>query len=322
LDDLVLRTAALIFLLVTGGGARADPPTLTVERLRESDAAALPAYTLRVTIHERVNVGLFGQGIGRYACVLTRGAPGFAALCEPEELPEAVYRPPDAPSYKSLDYDLEGNLGVWMRAKWVTLSTATTNLSYDDGRTFFVSPQGVVVKRGVSRTLSRYAPDDLSGWALSKLRRVWWALGQGLSGNFERVLSRSEDGGLRRISVHSKRGRWPGIWHTAYQMQPSPIIREASWISDARSDVTVEFVTKGTRQFGAVTLAEEGVVRFPFPTNPIESRVVLQDFAPRFDEKLFRHVKETLERVRADETVKVLDYPWGPPTPPPVTTHP
>ncbi len=324
----VLSASAVIFVLLAEHGVRADPPPVTLESLRQSDPTNLPAYTLRVRLEERAG-GLPGQGRGWYACVLTRGAPGFAASCKAEQLPKAVYYPTDPPSgyrpigYTSLDYDSEGNLCVWMRAKWVTLSTATINESYDEGRTFFVSPQDVVVKTGVSRRLDRYAPDDLSGWALSKLRRVWWALGQGLSGNFERILRRSDDGGLLRISVHSKRGRGAGVWHTAYQMQPSPIIREASWIWDARSDVSVHVTTKGARQFGAMTLAEEGVVRFPFPQeNPIETRVILKDFEPRFHEGLFKQVQETLEKVRADESVKVLDYPWGPPTPPPVTTHP
>ncbi len=317
-----LGASVVIFVLVAEGGVRADPPPVTLESLRQCDAANFPAYTLRVRIEEPVQTVFRRQGIGTSACTLTRGEAGFAALCEAEQLPKPVYHPPGSPGYMDPEYDLDGNLVVHMRSKWVTLLTPTTNETFKEGRSFFVNREGVVVKTGVTRRLDRWAPDDLSGWALSKLRRVWWALGQGISGDFERVLRRSEDGGLRRIGVHSKRGRWPGVWHTAYQMQPSPVIREASWISDARSDVSVEFVTKGARRFGAVTLAEEGVVRFPFPKNPIETRVILKDFDPRFDEELFTQVQETLERVRADETVKVLDYPWGPRTPPPVTTHP
>ena len=324
LANVLLWTAGVVLVFPVYGDVRADPPDVTLESLRQFDTAGLPAYTLRVTIEEPVQTVFRRQGIARYACVLTRGAPGFAASCKAEELPKPIYQPPGSSGYMEPEYDIEGNLAVGMRSKWLTLSTATTNETYDEGRTFFVNRQGAVLKRGgVSGTLSRYPPDDLWGWSLSKLRRVWWALGRGLPGDFESIVSASEPEGLRRVEIRSKlEGRWPGVWRAAFDTQASSLIRVASFISNARSDVSVEVTSKGVRQFGSVTLAEEGVVCFPHPHNPFETRVVLKDFEARFDEGLFKQVEATLKRVRADDTVKVLDYPRGPPTPPAVTTHP
>ncbi len=301
-------TMAAVLLILGEGPISADPPALTLEGLRQGDPANLPAYTLRVKLEQPAG-GLIGQGVGRYVCVLTRGKPGFAGLCEAEELPKPVYFPPGTPSYRSDDYDSEGNLGLWVRAKNAILLTTTVNDDYDEGRTFGVNPQGVVVDTGVTRRIDRYAPDDLWGGGLSNLRRVWWALGQGLSGDFERIGSTSEAEGLQRVEIHSKsEGRWPGVWHTAFDTEQSSLIRQASFISDARSDVSVEVTSKGARQFGPLTLAEEGIVRFPSLRYPMETRVFLQNFEPRFDEELFRQVQKTLQRVLTEGNLLILDY--------------
>ena len=74
--------------------------------------------------------------------------------------------------------------------------------------------------------------------------------------------------------------------------------------------------THGARRFGNITLAAGGSSRSLFGdgSEPLERRVVLQDFQPRFDDQLFAEVKRTLASLDG-QNVKVVDYRSDPQNP-------
>lgn len=321
--------ALLIVLSSTALWVSAGEPRPTwLEDLRRRDASTLPAYTLRVTLEEPANFIFRDQGNSVKTCTITEGPVGLAAWCQADKLPKPVYHPPGTFNTQGMDYDDHGRLGVGMRARWITLRTAKTNETYEENRVFYVSPQGVVVDAGVSRRLDRCPPDDKGrcSWTFTTLRRIWWALGHGFASDLIKVEGDvSDSGNVNRARIRGSLFGFPGgRWEMDVEKPPTKLVRQATFIRDVDGQPLHQVTTHGARHFGDVVLADGGSFRSLLGDGyeGIERRVVLKEFEPRFDEELFRQVKETLERVRADDTVKVVDYPRGPPTPPPVATHP
>jgi hypothetical protein len=202
-----------------------------------------------------------------------------------------------------------------MRARWVTLRTAKTNETYEEHRVFYVNPQGVVGHAGVYRTLNRYPPDDdgRCSWSFTTLRRIWWALGHGFASDLIRVEGDVSDSGkMNRMRI---RGSFGG-WQMAVEKPPTRLVREATFIRDVDGHPLYQVTTHGARQFGDVTLAEGGSARSLFGVGyePLERRVVLQDFQARFDDQLFAEVKRTLASLEGQD-VEVVDYRSDPKNP-------
>lgn len=317
-----IRWCAVLFMLspVVRLIWAADPAQVGLESLQEGDAARIPAYTLKVTLEEPANVMFRDQGNSVTTCTITYGPAGFAASCKADELPRPVYHPPGTFNTQGMDYDDQGSLGIAMRARWVTLRTKETNETYEEHRSFYVNPQGVVVDSGVSRTVNRYPPDDQGtcSWSFTTLRRVWWALGYGFTSDLDRLEGEvSESERLHRMRIRGSLFGFPGgVWQMAVEKPPARLVREATFIRDLDLRPVVEVVTKGARQFAGVTLAEEGILRLPFNDrgDAIETRVVLQDFNASFDDQIFAEVKRTLENLGGEE-VKVVDYRSDPKNP-------
>lgn len=304
-----------------------EPAEAWLEAFQRGDASTLPAYTLAVSLEEPANLFL-GQGNAVWSCRITRGPAGLAALCEPEQLPEPVYHPPGTYDCRAMDYDDDGRLAVGMTARWVTLTTGKTNETYDEDRVFYVSPQGVVVTAGVYRTLDRCPPDDKGrcSWSYTALLRIWRALGHGFAFGLTEVEGDvSDSGNMNRARIRGSGWGGPptGVWRMGVEQRPTRLVREATFLRNVDGHPLYKVTTHGARRFGDIILAEEGSFHSLLGGGEaIERCVVLKDFEARFDEKLFRQVKETLEQAQTDETVKVRDYTSGTPTPPPVTIHP
>ena len=297
----------------------AEPTQVMVKNLQEGDAARIPAYTLKVTINEPADIFFPEDGNSVTTCTITQGPVGLAASCQADELPKPVYHPPGA--YGWLGYDDHGRLGVGMRARWMTLRTNETNETYEEDRVFYVSPQGVVVDSGVSRTLNRYPPDDqgMCSWSYTQLHRYWRALGHGFASNLLKIEGDVSDSGkMNRMRIRG--GCWGGlsggVWQMAVEKQPTGLVREATFIRDVDLRPLEEIRTKGARQFDGVTLAEEGLLRLLLNDDgdAIETRVVLQDFRARFDDQLFAEVRETLQNLEGEE-LQVVDYRSDPKNP-------
>jgi len=297
-----------------GSALAADPRDVTLESIRERDALQTPTYTLKVTVEEPAHFIFRDQGNSLKSCTITQGPAGFAASCHADRLPKPVYHPPG--TYEGPDYDDLGRLGVGMRASFVTLRTKEINETYEEVRVFYVGPQGEVVDAGVSRTLDRYPPDDRgrSSWSYNHLHRVWWTLGHGFSPHLVQLQGEvSESGKLHRMRVRGGFGdNSPvGVWQMGVETPPTRLVREATFLRDVDGQPVVEVVTKGTRQFDRVALAEEGSLR---TSDGIETRVILQDFNSRFDEELFRKVTKAFEDL-AGEEIQVVDYRADPKKP-------
>lgn len=324
-----IRWCAMLFVSfpVAPLVSAADPGQFRLESIQDADAARILAYTLKVTIEEPANAMFRDQGNSVTSCKITQGPTGFVASCKADELPKPVYHPPRTFNTQALDYDDHGSLGVAMKDRWVTLRTKESNQTYEEHRSFYVNPQGVVVDSGVSRTLNRYPPNDqgICSWSFTTLRRVWWALGHGLASDLFQIEGDiSESGKLNRMRIRGSLGGFPGgVWQMAVEKPPKRLIREATFIRDVDLRPLVEVVTHGARQFDGVTLAEEGSVRLPINDrgDAIETRVVLQDFNASFDDQLFAEVKRTLENL-AREGVQVVDYRSDPKNPSRTTLPP
>jgi hypothetical protein len=285
-----------------------------MKNLQEGDAARIPAYALKVTIDEPVDIFVPEQGNSVTTCTITQGPVGLAASCHADELPKPVYHPPG--TYRWMGYDDHGRLGVGMRARWVTLRTKETNETYEEDRVFYVSPQGEVVDAGVSRTLSRFPPEDRGrcSWTYNQLHRVWWALGHGFSPHLVELQGNVVESGQRHeLRVRGGFGddNPVGVWRMGIEASPTRLVREATFLRDVDGQPLVEVTTKGERHLDGVTFAEEGSLR---TSDGVETRVVLQDFQARFDDQLFAEVKQTLQNLEGEE-LQLVDYRSDPKNP-------
>ena len=123
---------------------------------------------------------------------------------------------------------------------------------------------------------------------------------------------------MNRVRIRGRFIGFPGgVWQMAVEKPPTRLVREATFIRDLDLRPLEEITTKGARQFGDVTLAEEGLLRLPRNDDgrAIETRVVLQDFKARFDEQLFADVKRTLDNAASGGELTVRDYRDNPSRP-------
>lgn len=297
-----------------------EPAQAWLEDFQRGDASRIPAYTLRVTLEEPANFMLRDQGNTVWTCTITQGPNGFAASCQAHKLPKPVYHAPGTFSYRGMDYDGEGNLVIWMKTKWVTLRNKVANETYAEQQSFFVNPQGVVVRSGVNRRLDRCPPEDQGrcSWSFTTLRRIWWALGHGLASDLIKVEGDISDSGkMNRARIRGTVFGFPGgVWQMAVEKPPTKLVREATFIRDVDGQLLYKVTTHGARQFGDVTLAEGGSFFSLFGDGfeALERRVVLQDFQARFDDQLFAEVKRTLESLEG-QNVAVVDYRSDPKNP-------
>lgn len=298
-----------------------EPGQAWLEDFQQVDASRIPSYRMRVTLEQPANFMLRDQGDTVWTCKMTDGPNGFAASCQAAELPRAIYHPPGTFNYRGMDYDGDGNLVIWMRTKWFTLRNKVANETYAEEQSFFVNPQGVVVRSGMSRRLDRCPPEDRGrcSWSFTTLRSIWLALGHGFASNLNDIEGDVSDSGkLNRVRIHGSGWGGPptGIWQMVVEKAPTRLVREATFFRDVDSQPLQQVTTYGARKFGDVTLAEGGTYRTLFGegNEAHERRIVLQDFQARFDEQLFEEVKRMLASLKGQD-VKVVDYRLDPKNP-------
>ena len=110
----------------------ADPQDAAMlERLRTSDAAVLPRFTIEFEMEVPNSFILFDHGRKTELCTMTQREGVRAVECETIEYPPVIYRAPGTASYGELDYDDEGNLIIWRVASHRSLMDKTTNETLD-----------------------------------------------------------------------------------------------------------------------------------------------------------------------------------------------
>lgn len=279
-----------------------------LEILRGNNVTELPRYTLRVDVERPVHT-IPGQGRAVYRWTISKGPEGIAVSSLADRLPPPVFQQPPSQGYLPLDY-YDGRLYISMPRKSLTLSNDQGCETYETNEGFSIGPDGDAKQLATHLVLRQYTLVKDNVESLNWIPYIWLALGQARAADFKTLLADAPtEKGARSLRIQVQRsfmGQGDGQWLLTVDPNEGYLLRSASLIGTANGLTYLNCTTSGTRRFGSIALATEGVLHGWFPGRH-DVNITLVDFSEEPDAKLFNDVRAELNQALANDRVDISD---------------
>jgi hypothetical protein len=266
--------------------------------------ASPETFTIEVEVDQPVHSFLPGQGRSTRVIRFAVGKDVTASVWKTTQLPDPNFFPPGTGGYQGGDYDVDGNLIIWMWSEGATLRDQTVNEEYSEFLGFRVAQDGTSKPPSSTSFLARYRPST-SNAETRLLCRIFWALGRPWADGLGDTLSEefNADGTCRVRTA----GWWAGtsgsgVCELLIEPANRYLVRRASFGGEG-GPPRAECRSEGSRRFGDWTFAERG--EFVLATETISVR--LMSFAPVFDQDVAEEARKVISRAQT-RTVQVLDH--------------
>jgi hypothetical protein len=267
---------------------------------KQHDSVIMADSTLQIRVECPTHGWETDQGNRTMRCSIARDERRTAMTCETTYIPPLQYRSVDGKAHGSSEYDLEGNLVVWVPFASSMLRNNEINDTFEESVSFGINPGGAIVRQGSSISLSRHKPSDENTAKNNQLAQYFWALGRNFSALLECV------GNPERVDVDFPVIRVPGPcwgtlfgdWVLAFELDSQALVRSATFTKAGSMEPTIECRSEGTACFGEIAFAQSGWCSVNLGGGTmVVTKVYIEGFENRANEVLIKRVEERLHRV-------------------------